>query len=312
MKEHRYGRSMTQADLGAHFGVSAGTIAYWEQGHSPSIELFEIVAQWFDEDSPDWAIAQEDIPGIGRRIKDHRRNWDMTQTELGAHLGVSASTILSWEQGRAPSLHMRKALAEWLAERAPARRVKRANSDFGARLQKKRMMIGMSQTALGKHLGVDKAQIRRWESFQSFPSKGYAEMTEDWLNERDDYILANRIRDTRVSLALTQRDVASSLGVSLFTLKNWENLRSFPSKTNLSRVITWLSKPHIQRKPERQPEFNLFVLPMKARRQTLGIGTTTLASELGVGRNRVFEWEAARSIRSQEACQKIFTWLQAA
>ena len=312
MKEHRYGRSMTQADLGAHFGVSAGTIAYWEQGHSPSIELFEIVAQWFDEDSPDWAIAQEDIPGIGRRIKDHRRNWDMTQTELGAHLGVSASTILSWEQGRAPSLHMRKALAEWLAERAPARRVKRANSDFGARLQKKRMMIGMSQTALGKHLGVDKAQIRRWESFQSFPSKGYAEMTEDWLNERDDYILANRIRDTRVSLALTQRDVASSLGVSLFTLKNWENLRSFPSKTNLSRVITWLSKPHIQRKPERQPEFNLFVLPMKARRQTLGIRTTTLASELGVGRNRVFEWEAARSIPSQEACQKIFTWLQAA
>ena len=312
MKEQRYGRSMTQADLGAHFGVSAGTIASWEKGHSPAIELFEIVAQWFDEDSPDWAIAQEDIPGIGRRIKDHRRNWDMTQTELGAHLGVSASTIHSWEQGRAPSLHMRKALAEWLAERAPARLVKRANSDFGARLQKKRMMIGMSQTALGKHLGVDKGQIRRWESGQRFPSKASAEMMEEWLNERDDDILAHRIRDARVSLGLTQRDLAAVLNVCLWTVKAWENRRSFPSPNNLPRLITWLSRSHLHRQPEKQPEYSLFVLPMKAKRESLGIGTLTLALHLGVGKNRVREWEAGRSIPSLAGCRKIGNWLEAA
>ena len=142
---------------------------------------------------------------------------------------------------------------------------------------------------------------------------------EEWLNERDDDILAHRIRDKRVSLYLTQRDLAAVLDVSLTTVKYWENRRAFPSSEHSARVIKWLSRGHLhhrqpekRRQPEKQPEFGLFVLPMKAKRQALGIGATTLANKLGVGNSKVYEWEAARSVPSQESCQKIFTWLQAA
>ena len=77
-------------------------------------------------------------------------------------------------------------------------------------------------------------------------------------------------------------------------------------------MITWLSRGHLHRKPEQQPEFAIFVLPMKEKRESLGIGTLTLALHLGVGKNRVREWETGRSIPSEAGCRKIGNWLEAA
>ena len=303
---------MTRVALAGRLDVSTNSIFSWENGATPGIEFHERIAAWLADPLPEWTKLLEEET-IGQRIKDQRQAWGLSQVELGERLRVSAAAIGSCEQGSTPSMQTLAKLGPWLAERAPARRVKRANSDFGARLQKKRMMIGMSQTALGKYLGVDKAQIRRWEECQSLPSKAYAEMTEEWLSNPEDYTLSQRIRDKRKSLFMTQKDVATALGVSLFTLKNWENLRAFPSKTNLLRVITWLSRGYLHHKqPETQPEFTLFVLPMKEKRERLGIGTMTLALHLGVGKNRVREWEEARSIPSEAGCRKIGNWLEAA
>ena len=163
----------------------------------------------------------------------------------------------------------------------------------------------MSQRALGKDLGVDKAQIRRWESGQSFPSKAYDEMTEEWLSNPEDYTLAQRIRDKRKILFMTQKDLATEFGVSVFTIKNWENRRAHPSSEHSARVIEWLSRGHLHhRQPEKQPEFTLFVLPMKEKRARLGIGTMTLALHLGVGKNRVREWEEARLDSQRGRLQK--------
>ena len=303
---------MTRVALAGRLDVSTNSIFSWENGATPGIEFHERIAAWLADPLPEWTKLLEEET-IGQRIKDQRQAWGLSQVELGERLRVSAAAIGSCEQGSTPSMQTLAKLGPWLAERAPARRVKRTNSDFGARLQKKRMMIGMSQTALGKYLGVDKAQIRRWEECQSLPSKAYAEMTEEWLSNPEDYTLSQRIRDKRKSLFMTQKDVATALGVSLFTLKNWENLRAFPSKTNLLRVITWLSRGYLHHKqPETQPEFTLFVLPMKEKRERLGIGTMTLALHLGVGKNRVREWEEARSIPSEAGCRKIGNWLEAA
>ena len=314
IKDRRYESYMTRGQMAAHLGISVGSVTSLETGSAPSIEMLELLADWFDEDTPDWAIKPSDIPGLGQRVKDRRRDWGMTQAELGERLGVSAAAICSCEQGSTPSMQTIIKIAPWLAEAPPVKRAKLSiKSAFGKRIQKKRLKIAMSQRALGKHLGVDKDNIRNWESGQHFPSKAYAEMMEEWLNERDDDILAHRIRDKRVSLYSTQRDLAAVLDVSLTTVKAWENRRAFPSSEHSVRVIKWLSRGHLDhRQPEKQPEFGLFVLPMKARRQALGIGATTLANKLGVGNSKVYEWEAARSIPSQEACQKIFTWLQAA
>ena len=272
------------------------------------------LARWFDEKPPLWAIAATDIHNLGDLIKERRQGWEMTQTELGERLEVSAGVIGSWERGRPPSIHKMRTLFEWLAEKPPARRDKRSvNAEFGKRVQKKRLMIGMSQTALGKHLGVDKKQIRRSENGLSSPSKRYEEMMAKWLREPADGILAQRIREKRAELGLTQKDLAAVLDVSLITVKAWENRRAHPSSEHSARVIEWLSRSHLRhRRPDKQPEFTVFVLPMKEKRERLGIGTMTLALHLGVGKNRVFDWGAGRSIPSEAGCRKINNWLEAA
>ncbi len=213
-----------------------------------------------------------------------------------------------------PTIRNGRPLSEWLDEKPPVRRAKQSiNPEFGKRLQKKRLMIGMSQTALSKHLGVDKKQIRHWEYGLSSPSNRYAEMVDKWLSEPANGILAQRIREKRAELGLTQKELAALLDVSLDSVKAWENQRTFPSSDYLARVIRWLFRSQMRHgKPETQPEFTRFVLTLKERREHLGIGTMTLSLQLGVGKNRVFECEAGRSVPSEVACKKVSNWLDAA
>ena len=306
---------MPRTELGERLGVSAGIIASWETGKgTPSIESWRSLASWFAEVPPRWATAETDNHNLGDLVKVHRQAWEMTQAELGEHLEVSVAAIGSWEGGSSPSIHNIRRLSEWLAEKPPTRRAREeVDVELGRRIQQKRLKTAMSQRALARHLGIDKNLIRYWENGFHSPSKPYAEMLEKWLSEPADGILAQRIREKRAALGMTRKDLAAVLDVSLVTIKFWENRRSHPSSKHLVQVIRWLSRGHIYRRiPEKQPEFSLFVLPMKEKRERLGIGTMTLALHLGVGKNRVFEWEAGRSIPSEAGCRKINNWLEAA
>ena len=314
IKDRRHEWCMSRVELAERLGVSASKIGSWENGSTPSFEMLEVLADWFSEEPPRWAISMSEMPSAGQRIKKHRLAWGMSQSELGERLGVSVAAIGSWERGGSPSIHKLKLLTGWMAEKPPARRAREAvNAELGKRIKQKRLKIAMSQAALGKHLGVDKNQIRHWENAVNSPSKRYAAMLEKWLDEPSDGIFAQRIRNKRAELGLTQKDLAAVLDVSLIAVKSWENRRTLPSSKNLSRVIKWLSRGHIHhRKPEKQPEFTLFVLPMKEKRERLRIGTMMLALHLGVGKNRVREWETGRSVPSEAGCRKIGNWLQAA
>ena len=227
------------------------------------------------------------------------------------------------ERGSTPSMQTLANIAPWLAEKAPVRRVKQSiDTELGKRIQKNRLMQGMSQTALGKHLGVDRKQVSRWENGLRLPSKTNAVIVAEWLSNPEDYTLAQRILDKRKILGMTQKDIAEVFGVSLIAIKTWEQGRHIPSQDNFQRVLAWLSRDNLQKNPveknpvkknpEEQPEFALFVLPMREKRENLGLGTKTLAHKLGVGKNRVFDWEAGRSVPSQDGFRKIFNWLQAA
>lgn len=208
-----------------------------------------------------------------------------------------------------PTIRNGRPLSEWLDEKPPVRRAKQSiNPESGKRIQKKRLMIGMSHTVLSKHLGVDKKQIRHWEYGLSSPFNRYAEMVDKWPSEPANGILAQRIREKREELGLTQKELAALLDVSLGSIKAWENQRIFPSSDYLTRVIRWLFRSQILHgKPETQPEFTRFVLTMKERREHLGIGTMTLALQLGVGKNRVFEWEVGAQSLARLLARKLAT-----
>ena len=313
IKDRRYEWGMSRVQLAERLGVYDSTIASWEKGSTPPMEMFEVLSEWLAEEPPEWAIKEADIPGLGQRVKEHRQAWGLTQIELAERIGVSPHAIGSCENGSTPSMPTISKLTPWLAEKAPVRRVKQSiDKEFGKRIEKKRLKLGMNQIALGKHLGVDRKQVSRWEEGLRSPSKTNAVIVAEWLSNPEDYTLAQRLRDKRKMLGTTQKDIAELFGVTLVTIKSWENQRAFPSPNNLSRVITWLSRGHLHRKPEQQPEFAIFVLPMKEKRESLGIGTLTLALHLGVGKNRVREWETGRSIPSEAGCRKIGNWLEAA
>ena len=313
IRDRRYEWGMSRVQLAERLGVSASAIASWEQGSTPPMGMFEVLSEWLAEEPPAWAVKETDIPSLGGRIKEHREAWGLTQDELGERIGVSPAAIGSCERGSTPSMQTISKLASWLAEKAPVRQVKQSiDKAFGKRIQKKRLMLGMSRTALSKQLGVDRKQVSRWEEGLSAPSKANLEMMTEWLSESDDYTLAQRLRDKRKMLGITQKDIAELFGVSLIAIKTWEQGRRIPSHDNFQRVLTWLSRDHLKNNSEEQPEFARFVLPMKEKRENLGIGTLTLAHQLGVGKNQVSQWEAGRSVPSQEGCNKIFNWLQAA
>ena len=163
IKERRHEWCMSRVELAERLGVSASKIGSWENGSAPSFEMLEVLADWFSEEPPRWAISMSEMPSAGQRIKKHRLAWGMSQSELGERLGVSVAAIGSWERGGSPSIHKLKLLTGWMAEKPPARRAREAvNAELGKRIKQKRLKIAMSQAALGKHLGVDKNQIRHW------------------------------------------------------------------------------------------------------------------------------------------------------
>ena len=310
IRDRRYQSCMTQEQLADRLGVSANTIAAWERGSAPPIDIIEDLADWFDEGSPDWAIKAEDIPSLGQHVKNHRMAWGLTQADLGERLGVSAATIGFCENGSRPSMQTIEKLGPWLAEKAPVRRAKQSiDAKFGKRIQKKRLLLGMSRTALGKHLGGDRKQVSRWEEGLGSPSKTNAVIVAEWLSNPEDYTLAQRIRDKRKILGMTQKDIAEVFGVTLVTIKAWEQGRHIPSQASFRRVLAWLSRDHLQKNPEEQPAFGLFVLPMKKKRGNLGISQFSMARILGVSKNRVYDWEAGAAVPSEASCEKIGNWL---
>ena len=314
IRDRRLESCITQAELSERLDVAVSAIGSWERGTIPAAPAQRKLASWLEEPPPQWAIGSDGVQDLGRLIKDQRKAWGMTQSQLAKRLGVSTSVIGSWERGGSPSLHSAKSLFEWLGEKPRARPAKRSISmEYGKRIREKRLSLGMSQRALARHLGVQKTSIRGWESGVCSPSEEKLEMLEEWFSKSDDGYLARRIRDKRKNLSMTQRDLAGVVGVNIDTVKGWENHRCMPSLANLQRLTVWLSRGHHWRKKaEEQPEFALFVLPMKEKRQGLGMGAERLDRHLGVGRGRVFAWEAGRSVPSRKCCQKINNWLQAA
>ena len=194
IKDRRYEWGMSRVQLAERLGVYDGTIASWEKGSTPPMEMFEVLSEWLAEEPPEWAIKEADIPGLGQRVKDHRQAWGLTQIELAERIGVSPHAIGSCENGSTPSMPTISKLAPWLAEKAPVRRVKQSiDKEFGKRIEKKRLKLGVNQIALGKHLGVDRKQVSRWEEGLRSPSKTNAVIVAEWLSNPEDYTLAQRL-----------------------------------------------------------------------------------------------------------------------
>lgn len=317
LRNKRLRNLMTRSDLAKRLGTSSGVMASWESGATPKMESRDRIAEWLREPLPEW-IETLNAGDISPRIREHRKAWGLTQDELARQLEVSVAIVRSWERGRGtPTIRNGRLLAEWLDEKPPVRRAKAfIDTELGERIRDKRRRQGMNRAELGKVFGVDRAQIRQWEKGIRTPSQYYTEIIDEWLGRPDDVLLSDRMREMRANLGMTQRDLASRLGCGLDAVRCWENNGNFPSAKNFDRVVLWLkagkgilTRGNSKVDRTRQPEFTLFVQPIRRQRNRLGITTVELSSRLGVSQAMVSKWETCNRLPNLESCKKIFDWL---
>ena len=308
---------MTRKDLAEHLGVSSATIASWERGTVPSNKSHGRIDKWLAEPISDWVRILTADGLIGQRVKTHRIACGMTQADLAEHLGVSTAVVGSWERGNSmPTMQKGRQLANWLTEPASAGRAKTSiNTDLGERIQAKRMMLGISQSELGKRLGIDKKSIREWEYGWRAPSKTYAQTLIEWLNESDDVLLCDRIREMRHRVGMTQRELAARLGCNLDAIKAWEQNRKGPTPEQFGRIMRWMQGAQISLSRRgvdygKELEYRFFVQPMKERRIQLGKTAVDVSSELGASHAVVSRWETRDRTPNLDSCKRIFAWLQ--
>ena len=304
LRDHRHAWGLTQIELEEKLNIPKGTISRFERGSTPPISMLETIYSFLAEDPPDPPFTDAQLAELDRRLRDHRHAWGLTQAELGEILGVSAYILGRCENGYIPPRQVWERLAEFLAKAPPKKRGTKAK-EFGRRLRDKRLRYGMNRTEAAMLFHVDISVWRRWENGQNYPREDKLAELLEWLDAALARTLGQRIREKRIRLGMTQKELAKLLGVKKLTVRLWENNQVFPSSANLQRVMGWLHAPM----RSRSSECAALIQRMSEARRRLGIGTLRLAGILGVGKNRVFEWEKGLSIPSEVSCEKILRWL---
>jgi DNA-binding transcriptional regulator YiaG len=98
----------------------------------------------------------------------------LRQLELADPLGVDRDTIRNWEIGRSrPALRSWPGIIRHLGVRALP-----CGNGLPHRLMRVRMVTGLSQARLARHIGIDESTLRAWESGRRVP----AESGKRWVN----------------------------------------------------------------------------------------------------------------------------------
>lgn len=99
LKKLRTEKKITQQELATILNINKSSISRYEKDQQiPEIKLLETIADYFDI-SLDYLLGRSDIM-FGERLKELRLKSKLKQSELGEKIGVSASIIGMYEQGR--------------------------------------------------------------------------------------------------------------------------------------------------------------------------------------------------------------------
>jgi DNA-binding transcriptional regulator YiaG len=96
--------------------------------------------------------------------------------------------------------------------------------------------------------------------------------------------LGEHVKKRRARLGLTQKEVAESLEVSLWTMLKWELGEASPLTQFLPRIIAFLGYDPF-------PEPQTLADQLAARRRTLGWSRKFAAAQLGIDEKTLAAWE---------------------
>jgi DNA-binding transcriptional regulator YiaG len=197
-----------------------------------------------------------------RSLKAVRKRLDLTQHEMAQLLEVSPVTITSWETGKSrprkanlAQIVTLKSMDQAAVDGALGREHVPASMG-GTEVRRLRGKLGLTQAELAKLVGVSGAAVTSWETGKTQPGRENRSALLALLSARPDEIAARlgqrpgkelrrqaaslspkRIREIRKKANLSQKQMATTLGVSLNTISNWETGRSTPRRRSLEKLL---------------------------------------------------------------------------
>jgi DNA-binding transcriptional regulator YiaG len=130
----------------------------------------------------------------------------------------------------------------------PSHYPKRLNT-LGDHLRSRRLDLGLFQSKVAEHIGVDTTTIHNWEGNKSVPAIRYIPAILRFLGYNPfppALTLPERLATVRKMLGMSQRNLAEFLGVDPGTLQGWEAGQHEPIGRNVALIDRFLIRPGAQ------------------------------------------------------------------
>ena len=204
----RTSRGLTRADIARRLGVSPQTIAHWESGRRrmPASRV-AAAATALGMEPADFVRTVTALPAQRERrlppLTTIRRSRGLTLSEVGRRLGVTHSSVRSWEIGRSRLSWPRVRQLADLYRVPPSTVARAAGVDEPGLLDPNRWQPGSlptvmrgvrewrgdTQDHIGTLVGVTGQTIRRWEMGMSTPRPSQVSALEWALGLRQGVLL---------------------------------------------------------------------------------------------------------------------------
>ncbi len=117
--------------------------------------------------------------------------------------------------------------------------------------------------------------------------------------------LGDHIRKRRLDLGLLQREVAQEIGVTVFTIRNWERGRAEPAVRCLPGIISFLGYNPLL------PLANTLGERITADRRGHGLSRDVFAALLDVNSSTLWRWETDQAVPRGERRRRLEVTLKA-
>jgi transcriptional regulator with XRE-family HTH domain len=246
----------------------------------------------------------------------HRRSKLALSREAAAVvMDTSEATLRKWENGRTPLVTAYPWIIKflgcepWPEPKTLAERIRAARYRRGLRIEDAAVQLSVDRSTLwwwenGRkpHRHGDRARVAAFVDGQAgIPAEITSTPSDSQPTDTPD--IGAKIKARRTDLGLTQRAVASLLGVNEWTVINWENGYNAPSERFYPSLIRFLGQ-------EPWPEPTSIGERLRAERLRRGFSRVQIASVLQVDDGSVAAWEAGRGPRHDFTKAKVEAFLR--
>ena len=334
--EQRKKLGLSQEELAEKLNISQKSISKYELGdRKPQYKVLARMAEYFGV-TTDYLLELDGGGNtvLGERIAELRKVCDMSQKELGEKLGVSASAIGMYEQGRRePNNAMMIAMEKLFGVTVDyllgvTDTLETGIRNCGNTIKELRTKAGMTQEELGKLLNVQNAAVSKYESGK-IPLTGETLLKLSKIfNVSTDYLLGaeeravmepeenepetgtalkfgNRLRELRVSEGITQLQMAVILDTSKSNISKYEAGTVEPGMETINEIARFFEVTTDYLFGMETGGNTMIGGKIADLRKELGLNQEEMAERLNVKQPTVANWELDRREPDLETVKKI-------